>query len=155
MAGEAISSLILFIAAMLVAVGVAGTLVAGVGDLSGSLDSVSGSVSDDIDTEVEIISDPGSDAVVGDNNETVTVLVKNTGARTLPTDGSELEFLVDGSYVANGNISVTVYESNTWRTGSVAAVELALDGPIGTGEHRVHLTAGGSEELFEFYYGGP
>lgn len=155
MAGEAISSLILFIAAMLVAVAVAGTLVAGVGDLSGSLDTVSGSVSDDIDTEVEIISDPGSEAVVGSDNGTIRLLVKNTGARTLATDGSDLDFLVDGRYVSRANISITVQDASSWRSGAVAAVDLTLADDLDPGEHRVHLTAGGSEEVFEFYDGGP
>ncbi|ELZ11985.1 flagellin [Halovivax asiaticus JCM 14624] len=154
MSGESISTLILFIAAMLVAASVAGTLVTSVGELSGSIDGYSGDVSDDIETDVEIISDPGSDAIVGDNNQTVTLLVKNTGDRTLPSDGTELDPLVDGRYVSNENLSVTVLEEPTWNAGTVAQVTLSLSEPLDAGEHRVMLSVRGSESTFQFYYGG-
>lgn len=154
MAGESISTLILFVAAMLVAAAVAGTLVTSVGELSGSVDTFSGDVSNDIETEVEIISDPGSDAVVGDDNETITLLVKNTGERTLPDDGTELDFLVNGEYVPNDDITVTTYEADVWQSGAVARVELTLDEPLSAGEHRVLLSVRGTEEVFEFYDGG-
>ncbi|MFC3960173.1 flagellar protein G [Halovivax cerinus] len=154
MAGESISTLILFIAAMLVAAGVAGTLVTSVGELSGSIDTFSGDVSDDIDTDVAIISDPGSGAVVGTDNETLTLLVKNTGERTLSTEGTELDFLVDGRYVPNENLSVTVVDAEYWRTGDVARVELTLPEPLSEGEHRVMLSVRGAETVFRFYYGG-
>ncbi|WP_254861908.1 flagellar protein G [Halovivax gelatinilyticus] len=156
MAGEAISSLILFIAAMLVALGVAGTLVAGVGDLTGSLDSMSGSVSDEIDTDVEIISDPGSGAIVSDDGETVTLLVKNTGDRSLAGDGRQLDFVVNGQYVPRDDVSVDVYDSSVWRPGTVAEIELELgtDDSLELAEHRVRIAGSGVSASIEFYDGG-
>ena len=151
MGSESISSLILFIAAILVAAGVAGTLVASVDEVSGSIDTFSGSVSDDIDTDVEIISDPGSDAVYDESDETITLLVKNTGDRSLPDDGTELDVLVNGEYVTPDRLTVTVIEESTWRHGAVATVELDLEESLETDEHRVMLTVPGDEEVFEFY----
>jgi len=154
MAGESISTLILFIAAMLVAASVAGTLVTTVGGLTNSVDSASDDVSTDIDTDLEIISDPGSGAIVGDSNETLRLLVKNTGDRTIPHDGTELDVLVDGAYVPPRNISVTPQEEPVWRDGVVAAVDITLEEPLDAGEHRVQLSVRGAESTFRFYYGG-
>jgi len=151
MAGNSISTLILFIAAMLVAAGVAGTLVTNVNDLSNAVDSHSGDVTTEIDTDIEIISDPGSGAVYNANGEeNVTLLVKNTGRATLAADSTTLDVLVDGVYVSSDAFTVTVQEGGPWRDGAVAALE--VDRSLATGEeHRLVVTVNGAEEVFEFY----
>lgn len=151
MAGDSVSTLILFIAAMLVAAGVAGTLVTNVNELSNSVDTQSSDVTDKIDTDIEIISDPGSDAVYDDTAGTVTILVKNTGQKTLADDGTGLDVLVNGSYVSSGAMTVTVQDGGgPWRRGTVAALE--IDRSLAPGEeHRVQVTVNGAEEVFEFY----
>jgi len=109
MAGDSVSTLILFIAAMLVAAGVAGTLVTNVNDLTNSVDSQSGDMTDKIDTDIEIISDPGSHAVYNSSGaENITLLVKNTGRKTLTADSTALDVLVDGSYVSSDEFTVAV-----------------------------------------------
>ncbi|MCU4974294.1 flagellar protein G [Halobacteria archaeon AArc-m2/3/4] len=156
MAGESVSSLILFIAAMLVAAGVAGTLVTNVNELSSSIDTHSGDVRDQIDTDIEIISDPGSGAVYDDEeaDPTITLLVKNTGERTLSTDPSGHDVLVDGRYVSNADLTIDVVEDGpTWRRGGVAEVRITLEEPLEIGEHRVVVTTSGDREVFEFYHG--
>ncbi|QCS41364.1 flagellar protein G [Natrinema versiforme] len=152
MAGDSVSTLILFIAAMLVAAGVAGTLVTNVNELSNSVDTQSADVTDKIDTDIEIISDPGSDAVYNsDGAENVTLLVKNTGQKTLADDGTGLDVLVNGSYISDEAMTVTVQDDGgPWRRGTVA--ELEIDQSLATGaEHRVQVTVNGAEEVFEFY----
>lgn len=150
MSGESISSLILFIAALLVAAGVAGVLVASVSDISSSIDQFGSDVSDDIDTDIEIISDPGSDAVYNESGDSVVLLIKNTGDRTLPADGTGLDVLVNGSYVRQDELSVTLLDDETaWRSGVVA--EVVIDRSLSTDEHRVHVSVSGDEEVFEFY----
>ncbi|MGQ3411291.1 flagellar protein G [Natrinema sp. LN54] len=152
MAGDSVSTLILFIAAMLVAAGVAGTLVTNVNELSNSVDTQSADVTDKIDTDIEIISDPGSDAVYNsDGAENVTILVKNTGQKTLADDGTGLDVLVNGSYISDEAMTVTVQDGGgPWRRGTVA--ELEIDQSLATGEeHRVKVTVNGAEEVFEFY----
>ncbi|QSX00283.1 flagellar protein G [Haloterrigena alkaliphila] len=154
MASDSVSSLILFIAAMLVAAGVAGTLVTNVNEISGSIDTYSGDVRDQIDTDVEIISDPGSDAVYNetDGNGTVSVLIKNTGQKTLSSDASALDVLIDGEYVSNGSATLTVHEgsSSAWRRGEVAELEIPQTLETGA-EHRVVVIVNGDEETLEFY----
>ncbi|SER19836.1 flagellar protein G [Natrinema salaciae] len=152
MAGDSVSTLILFIAAMLVAAGVAGTLVTNVNELSNSVDTYSGDVTDKIDTDIEIISDPGSEAVYNASGaETITLLVKNTGRKTLATDGTGLDVLVDGTYVSSSDMSITVRDGGgPWRGGAVA--ELEIDRSLTTGdEHRIQVTVNGAKETFEFY----
>ena len=161
MSGESISGLILFIAAMLVAAGVAGTLVVSVTDVTASVDTHSDDLSDRIDTDVSIISDPGSSAIYNDSpgDERVIILVKNTGDRTLPTDGTELDVSLNGEYIVLDADDVTPVESdgddNTtpWRPGEVVEIELSVDDPaqIESSENRVHLHVHGNTEEFEFY----
>ncbi|WP_121741730.1 flagellar protein G [Natronorubrum halophilum] len=151
MAGESVSTLILFIAAMLVAATVAGTLVTTVTDISGSIDTHSGDVSDQIDTDIEIISDPGSDAVY--DGDTVSILVKNTGQKTLAVDGSDIDVLVNGEYVTN-SVTATVYGDagdSSLRSGEVAQLDVS-DQTLETGEeHRVVVIAIGDRETLEIY----
>ena len=154
MSGDSVSTLILFIAAMLVAAGVAGTLVTNVNGISNSIDTYSGDVRDQIDTDIEIISDPGSDAVYNETEGNVTILVKNTGEKSLAVDGSDLDVLIDGQYVSNSEFSLAVRDgangSTTWRGGAVA--ELEIDRSLETGaEHRLVIVANGDRETFEFY----
>ena len=150
MAGESVSTLILFIAAMLVAAGVAGVLVTNVNDITNSIDTHSTDVKEKIDTDVEIISDPGSDAVYNDTEgaETITLLIKNTGERTLDSDGNGLDVLVNGRYVSD-DWELEVVSGETWRTGEVAKLE--IDRSLATGEHRVTVDVNGDREVFEFY----
>ena len=88
MASASISELIMFIAAVTVAAGVATTLTLNVADISHSLDQQSLDFAADIDTDIVIISDAGSVDSMYDGSSTVTLLVKNTGERTLQADTS-------------------------------------------------------------------
>lgn len=156
MSGTSISSLILFIAAMLVAAAVAGTLVTSVTDISGSIDTHSGDVRDEIDTDIEIISDAGSDAVYAENEDgemVLTLLVKNTGERTLSTGSAAHDVLVNGEYVTDGASMEIVSDDESWRSGAVAELEIVLETDL-EGENRVVVDVGGDREVFEFYYDG-
>jgi len=149
MASSSVSSMILFIAAMLVAASVAGTLVTSVGDVSGSIDARSADAAQTIDTEIDVISDPGSDAVYADSSSTVTLLVKNTGNGRLSTDASTPDVLLDGQYVSGSDRSLTVLGGSDWRSGDVVRFELTAS--LDPGEHRVVIIINGDREVFEFY----
>ncbi|MFD1644115.1 flagellar protein G [Haloarchaeobius litoreus] len=149
MASTSVSSMILFIAAMLVAASVAGTLVTSVGDVSGSIDARSADAAQTIDTEIDVISDPGSDAVYDESSTTVTLLVKNTGNGRLSADPSKPDVLVDGQYITASDRSLTVVSGSEWRSGDVVRLELNVD--LDPGEHRVVVIINGDREVFEFY----
>lgn len=149
MASVSVSNLILFIAAVTVAVGVSGTLVTNVSGIAESIDAHGANVADQIDTEVDIISDPGSDAIYDSGTDTVSVLVKNTGERSLSAAPKDIDVLLDGQYVSNADLTLTVLDGTEWRRGMV--VELEIDRTLGTGEHRVVVIVDGDRETMEFY----
>jgi flagellar protein FlaG len=150
MASTSVSTLIIFIAAVSVAAAVSGVMVSTVGDVAGSLDDRGADVAADIDTDVEIISDPGSGAVYDDSNATVTVLVKNTGRRVLPADGTGIEVLINGQYIPPSAYSVTVLgeADDAWRDGAV--VRVVVDRSVSTGDHRVTVIVDDEREVLRF-----
>lgn len=151
MGSVSISHLIIFIASLLVAASVAGTLIAGVEQVSNSVDQQSEDLTRQIDTDIVIISDPSSDTVYNESDGTLTLLVKNTGRATLETDGTGLDVLVDGQYQPGPKIEV-VSGGERWSSGSVAAVTVTLDAGLDSGDHRATTIAYGSRATFDFYH---
>ena len=148
MASASVSELILFIAAVSVAAAVSGVLVTTVGGISDSLDERGADVATDIDTDVEVISDPGSGAVYDDGSGEVRLLVKNTGRRTIGTDGSTVEVLLDGQYVRPADYSVTVIGGGNWHEGDV--VRIVLNESLASGDHRVTVIVESERETLRF-----
>ena len=148
MASVSASSLILFIAALLVATSVAGVMTNSVTDISESLEDKSLDATQRIDTDVTVISDAGSDAVYDPDAETVTVLVKNTGRATLSSAPERLDVLLDGRYVRANEVSTTVLGDDHWAPGAVLRVE--IDSTLETGEHRVVVVVNGDESTLRF-----
>jgi len=149
MASSSMSSLILFIAAMVIAASVAGTMVTNVAQVSDAIDARSVDAEKRIDTEIEVISDPGSSAVYDDSNATISLLVKNTGSNTLPAEPGKVDVIVDGEYVSSSAQTFFVLDGTSWRPGSV--VRLELDRSLNAGEHRVVLVVNGDREVFTFH----
>lgn len=148
MASTSASTLIIFIAAISIAAGVSGAMITTVGDIADSLDNRGADVATDIDTEIEIISDPGSDAMYDADTSTVRVLVKNTGERTIPTEDPGVELLVDGRYVPRSEYTVTVLDGSRWRDGNVVRIE--ADESLSTGDHRVTVIVDRERETLGF-----
>jgi flagellar protein FlaG len=146
-ASVSVSHLVLFIAALLVAVSVTGAMTGSVADISESLEEQSLDTSQRIDTDVTVISDPGSDAVY-DGSGTVTVLVKNTGRNTLPTDSERYDVLLDGQYVPANRTSATVLDGERWEPGNV--LRLDIDKSLTSGEHRAVVIVNGDEATLRF-----
>ncbi|MFB6268381.1 MAG: CARDB domain-containing protein [Halobacterium sp.] len=147
MASVSSSTLIIFIASILVAASVAGTMTNGVQRLSDALGDRSVDVSQDIRSDIEIISDPGSpDSIYDGANENVTLLVKNTGTATLSAQPGQVDLIIDGEYVTPE--TVTVVNGNGWTTGNVARVNASAN--LSTGDHRVVVIVNGDREVLEF-----
>jgi flagellar protein FlaG len=143
------SHLILFIASLLIAASVAGTFTQGVQRLSSALGDRSVDVSSDVRTDVEIISDAGSDAVYNaSGDENVTVLVKNTGSRDLEASNDQIEVLLDGRYQATA--SANVVDGSAWLVGNVAEIVIDPPEPLDDGDHRVKVIVDGDEEVLQF-----
>jgi len=150
MASVSISELILFIAALTVALGVSTTLMSNVQDISQSLGAKGDGVTEQIETDVEIISDPGSpSAIYDDGSGNVTVLVKNTGQKTLAADGTELDVLVDGEYQTIENATVVgAPDAHAWRSGEVLRVTVTRS--LDPGSHRIAVHANGDTATIRF-----
>lgn len=152
MSGVSVSHLVLFIASLVVAAGVAGTLVTEVDRVSQSVSQQGDEVSEAIATDIEMISDTGSDAIYNSSgNENVTVLVKNTGSQRLAADARALDVLVDGVYVPSTNITVERPDApgeRTWDEGSVVRIE--IDRALDSGDHRVTVRVNGNEAVLQF-----
>lgn len=149
MSGSSISTLILFIAAMVIAASVAGTMVTNVAQVSDAIDSQSVDAEKRIETDISVISDPGSGAIYDSGTENVTLLVKNTGTDPLPAETGKIDVLIDGEYVTASAQTVTVLEGDDWRPNTV--IRLEIDRSLGGGEHRVVLVINGDREEFTFY----
>jgi flagellar protein FlaG len=151
MASVSVSSLILFIASLVVAAAVAGTLVTEVDQITHSVTESSDQVGKSIETDIEIISDTGSDALYNDTKTRVRVLVKNTGSETLAADAGQLDVLVDGQFMPESNVTVSRADGtsgSTWETGAVVRVD--IDQQLGSGDHRTTVIVNENEEVVEF-----
>ncbi len=152
MSGVSVSHLVLFIASLVVAAGVAGTLVTEVDRVSQSVTEHSDEVSDSIATDIEIISDTGSNAIYSDTDGNITILVKNTGSTDLQAAGRQVDVLVDGVFISPENITVERADGSNdagWPQGSV--VRIHIDHAIDTDQdHRVAVSVLGNEAILPF-----
>lgn len=152
MASVSVSHMVLFVASLVIAAGVVGTVTAGVDRVNAAVQAGSVDAAQDMRTDVTVISDAGSaDAVYDAETETITLLVKNTGTQRLPPDGSGIEVLLNGGYVDPDRTSgevLTAPDSGAWTRGDV--LELTIDQSLGSGDHRVVLIVNGDEETFQF-----
>ena len=148
MADVSVPSLILFIASIVIAAGVAGVLIDTVTGISGALDDRGADVAENIRTDIEVISDSESD-VYDSGSGNVTLYVKNTGRRTIPATGESFDVIVDAQY--RTNVSVTVVDGGTeWTPHGVVRVTVGDLSGLGSGDHRVRLVVSGDEETFRF-----
>lgn len=147
MASVSTSHLILFIASMVIAAGVAGTFTNSIADVSAAIDDRTLDASREVRTDVEIISDAGSPVYNTSGENNITLLVKNTGSRQLRASADALDVLLDGAY--RTNVTVTVVDGVAWTEGGVVRVEISAPS-LTSGDHRVKLIVEGDEEVFEF-----
>ena len=148
MAGGSAAELILFIAAIVVAASVAGTLTSEVDRVSDAISAKSLDVADEIRADAEVVSDSGSRVYNRSGAENVTVHVRNTGASDLPADSGAVDVLLDGEY--RTGVTVTAVDGDaTWDRGDVVRIEFSAPG-LQAGDHRLKLVVRGDEEVFQF-----
>lgn len=141
-------TLIIFIASLIVAATVAGTMTSGVNQLTASLDDRSVDVSEEIRSDVEIISDPASGEIYNGTENNVTLLLKNTGSGTLDHDPSNVDVIVDGQY--RSNVTTEVIDGTSWTVGSVVRLTVSNVSLGDNEDHRVVTVVNGNREVLEF-----
>lgn len=148
MASGGVAEMVLFIAALLVAASVAGTLTSEVTRLGDAISDRSLDVADDVRTDVEIISDPATGVYNASGDENVTVYVRNTGSSSLPAEPSAFDVLLDGKY--RGDVSVATVEGGAmWYQGEVVELTVRTAG-LDPGDHRLKLVVNSDEEVLIF-----
>ncbi|EMA65963.1 flagellin [Halorubrum aidingense JCM 13560] len=159
MASVPVSHLILFIASLVIAAGVVGTITTGVDRVSAAVDDAGLDATEQLRTDVTVISDPNAGVYNASGDENVTLLIKNTGTYRLAPDGSGLDVMFDGQFVrpdATTGELLSAGEGAAWSRGDVLQLTInvsEIEGyetlEPGT-DHRVYLTINGDEELFQF-----
>ena len=155
MASVSASHLIIFVASLVIAAGVVGTLTTGVERVSSSIDDGSLDVSQQIRMDMSVISDPG---VTYDSDSDIEIYVRNTGSQSVPIEESEFDLVLNGQFLVGGEDNdFTVDDANgeetVWRPGSVVEITITNTDHVNdnnNGDNRLFLTVNGDEELFEF-----
>ncbi|SNZ05600.1 flagellar protein FlaG [Natronoarchaeum philippinense] len=148
MASVSVSHLIIFIAALTVSVGVATTLTVNVQSMTASMDERGESVANDIETDVTIISDPGSPASIYDGAGNVTLLVKNTGDRPIDIENDPPDVLIDGRYQPSPTVTIIGDSSTAW--GEDDVIRVVVDESLEPGGHRATVRTGSAEATMRF-----
>ena len=153
MASVSVSHMILFIASILVAASVVGVFTDSITQVSEAIDQRGISVSENVRTDIEIISDSGSGQVYredlgSDNTDHVVIHVKNTGSETLRAEPGQMDVFIDGRYYQSEPNVTLVSGGSSWRTGEVAEVNMTKT--LDPGDHRVKVIINQDEEVFRF-----
>jgi flagellar protein FlaG len=149
MSGVSVSHLVIFIASIVVAAGVAGTLITQVDRVSTSITDQSEGVEEQIETDIEIISDTGSPgSIYNDTDGNLTLYVKNTGDVELDATPDAIDVLIEGSFSAPSNVELTG-GAERWSSGSVVKVTVnaSLDPDTST---RVTVAVKKNEDTIRF-----
>lgn len=142
------SHLILFIASLAVAAGVAGAFTTESSRISATIEDVGVDASAEVQTDIEIVTDAGATVYDADAGE-ITLAVQNLGDSTPPHDVEQIDVFLDGEYRNASNLTTTVKDASSWAPDEV--IELVIDAPdLAWGDHRVKVVVDGDAEVFEF-----
>ena len=149
MSGVSASHLIIFIASIVVAAGVAGTLVTQVDRVSTSITDQSEGIEERIDTDIRIISDTGEPGSIYDSgSDELTLYVKNTGETELHTERNELDVLIEGSFNEPTGVDRVDGPTDRWPPGTVVEVTV---GDVGiSGDTRITVSVRENEDTIRF-----
>lgn len=164
MSGISASTLVIFIASILVAAGVAGTLVTTVGDISSSAETQGDAISDSINTDIELLNDGRGSNFYQENVENgdgetveglITLYARNAGSTNLRLD-SQVNVLLNGRLVSSDNLTLTPTnggDPDVWTENEVIEIEISLSETLEGSGNRVSVSVEGSERSIEFKAG--
>jgi len=113
-------------------------------------------VSQQVRTDVTIISDPGSNIVVenGDEEVDVTIHVRNTGSQTIPARESAIDMFLNGQFQGEEDFTIEVQgttdNADVWRPDEVVEITITAEEADLDTDNRIFLTVNGDQEEFEF-----
>ncbi|MFO7925826.1 MAG: flagellar protein G [Halobacteriota archaeon] len=156
MSGVSASTLVIFIASILVAAGVAGTLVTTVGDISSSAETRGDAITETIDADIELLNDGGGSNFYvedGAGNSEITFYVRNTGSTALLQDSGEIDVLLNGGFVASADLTIASMngdDDGVWAEGEVLEFVVSLDRELDSSGNRLTVSTSGTERSLEF-----
>lgn len=143
---QSIESLLLLVATLAVAGMVTGIIINISGDVSSTITETTGGEVDQVNANIEIVSDIGSSGVYDSGTNTLTLLVQNTGERELERD--EILIQVDGKYVDID--SFEVIDDSVWVENNIARITATTEI---SGENRVTVYVQGDDDTIHIYTG--
>ena len=135
----AVTHMIFFIAAVIIAVGVVGVLSVNVQSIMGATSANSEVVSDQLKTDITIISDP---EVIPYNTTSghYTFYVKNTGKSDIAPE--YVDVILDGEYIQNKNLNMSLEDSvGVWEPSGVIIINVTTGETLNQGDHRLKIAA--------------
>ena len=152
MSGVSASTLIIFIASILVAAGVAGTLVATVGDISNSAETKGDAITESIDADFEILNDGGGTKFYDNSTTNITFYIRNTGSNALFQNPNNINVLVNGQFEQDITIQSVTSDSNddVWAEDEVLEIEVSLGRTLSGSGNRLTVSTKGTERSIEF-----
>jgi len=135
----AITHMIFFIAAVVIAMGVIAVLSVNIQSITGATYAGSKVLSDQMRTDITIINDP--EIIPYDSYEKrYTFYAKNTGESELNTEF--VTILIDGVLIEPSNVQSEVIDGDVmWRPGDVLVVNVTMSSSLSIGDHRVKIAA--------------
>ena len=152
MSGVSASTLVIFIASILVAAGVAGTLVATVGDISNSAETKGDAITESIDADFEILNDGGGTKFYDNSTTNITFYIRNTGSNALFQNPNNINVLVNGQFEQDITIQSVTSDSNddVWAEDEVLEIEVSLGRTLSGSGNRLTVSTKGTERSIEF-----
>ncbi len=150
MSGVSASHLVIFIASIVVAAGVAGTLVTQVDRVSTSITDQSDGIETQIDTDIQIISDAGNpESIYDTQTDNLTIYIKNTGESELYLGQDTIDVLIEGQFTEPTEIVRTDNEEmDSWPPGT--AVEVTVESVALDGDTRVTVVVNENSDTIRF-----
>ncbi len=155
MSGVSASTLVIFIATILVAAGVAGTLVTTVGDISTSAETRGDAITESIDADIELLNDGGGANFYveeGDGTSEITFYLRNTGSNALLKEPGDIDVLVNGLFI--DDLSIESRSGNddprVWERGEVIEIVVTLEEELDGNGNRLTVSTKGTERSLEF-----
>ncbi|HID43111.1 MAG TPA: hypothetical protein EYP30_04920 [Archaeoglobaceae archaeon] len=137
MASTSISTMIFFVAALIVSSMVAGVLLGSVQETSNAFSQRSRALVDTIRDDITIINDPDSVS-----NNPVLIYLKNTGDSSIPVDKKIFDVFIDGVYQSNYSV-VSISGDDELLPSDVA--KITINTTLSSGSHTIRIYVRGYE----------
>ncbi|MFZ3383174.1 MAG: flagellar protein G [Candidatus Methanoperedens sp.] len=147
-AGASATQMVFFITSVIIALSVVGAMFLNIQSISSAAMVGSKTLTEQLRTDITIINDAESIPYSGGN---YTFYVKNTGQEGL--DIQYITVIIDGTIVAENNLSKTILASDTlWLSGDVLQIDaqVTIQGASGSSHNLRVITGNGIEDTFSF-----